>query len=92
MDAAAPMAEVEAAVVRGEVEPYFFAHKAYRLLLTRFRLGLYERGRAGRREFARGRTPWSACWNGWIIPPATGNYGFSLAATEPGSGTGRRRR
>ena len=56
MDAAEPVAEIQAAVARGEVEPYFFEHKVYRLLLTRFRLGLYERGPPGRAD-ARVSTP-----------------------------------
>jgi beta-glucosidase len=50
MDGAEPVAAVEAAMGRGEVEPYFFEHKVYRLLLTRFRLGLYERGPVGRAD------------------------------------------
>ena len=47
MDAAAPVAAVEAAIGRGEVEPYFFEHKIYHLLVTRFRLGLYDRAPSG---------------------------------------------
>ncbi|HEV2703718.1 MAG TPA: glycoside hydrolase family 3 C-terminal domain-containing protein [Steroidobacteraceae bacterium] len=48
MDAAAPAAAVEAAITRSEVDPHFFDYKVYRTLVTRFRLGLYERGAVGR--------------------------------------------
>ncbi|HEY4341094.1 MAG TPA: glycoside hydrolase family 3 C-terminal domain-containing protein [Steroidobacteraceae bacterium] len=47
MDAASPVAEVAAAIGRSEVDPYFFERKIYRTLVTRFRLGLYERGPGG---------------------------------------------
>jgi beta-glucosidase len=40
-------------------------------------------GTLGKREFARGRGPWSVRWSGWIVPPTTGRYGFSLT----GAGT-----
>lgn len=50
MDAAEPVADVEAAIARGEVDAQFFERKAYRLLLTRFRLGLYDRGPPGRAD------------------------------------------
>jgi beta-glucosidase len=36
-------------------------------------------GVVGKREFARGRAPWSVSWSGWIVPPTTGRYGFSLS-------------
>jgi beta-glucosidase len=38
----------------------------------------------GKREFTRGRDPWSVQWAGTLTPPATGLYTFSLT----GSGTG----
>jgi beta-glucosidase len=50
MDGAAPVAEVAAALARGEVEPHFFDYKVYHTLVTRFRLGLYERGPGGRAD------------------------------------------
>jgi beta-glucosidase len=50
MDAAAPVAEVAAAISRSEVDPHFFDYKVYRTLVTRFRLGLYERGAGGRAD------------------------------------------
>jgi beta-glucosidase len=40
-------------------------------------------GTLGKREFPRGRGPWSVSWSGWIVPPGTGRYGFSLT----GAGT-----
>lgn len=40
-------------------------------------------GTLGKREFERGREPWSARWTGTLTPPADGLYGFSLT----GSGT-----
>jgi beta-glucosidase len=40
-------------------------------------------GTLGKREFPRGRGPWSVSWSGWIVPPSSGRYGFSLS----GAGT-----
>jgi beta-glucosidase len=50
MDAAAPVAEVEAAIDRSDVDPHLFDYKVYRTLVTRFRLGLYERAAGGRAD------------------------------------------
>ena len=48
VDSAGPVAEIAAAIERGEVDKYFFDRKVYYTLLTRFRLGLYDHPSTGK--------------------------------------------